>query len=78
MGRRKGLLPRSEDRCFDPPFGQSRSQEICPSYLAPVGSLLQDSKLLKLHDGARRSLLDVIAEVRKQQERGRDWWQEPR
>ena len=52
--------------------------KFCPSYLAPVGSLLQDSKLLKLHEGARRSLLDVIAEVRKQQERGRDWWQEPR
>ncbi len=48
-----------------------------PSYLAPVGSLLQNPDLLKLHDGARRSLLDVIAEVRTQQERGRDWWQEP-
>ena len=53
-------------------------KKFCPSYLAPVCSLLQDSNLLTLHSGTRRSLLDVIGGVRKQQGQGCDWWQEAR
>lgn len=46
------------------PLAGGAPKRIMGSWLAPVASLLQASNLLKLHEGARRLLLGILAEAR--------------
>jgi hypothetical protein len=46
------------------PLAGGTPKSIMGSWLAPVASLMQASNLLKLHEGAHRLLLGILAEVR--------------
>lgn len=46
------------------PLTGAKPRKFNGRWLVPVSALLKDSELLSLHDGARRILLDILAEVR--------------
>lgn len=47
-------------------LGGSESKKIVGAWLAPVSELLKDPKVLGLHEGSRKALLEIISHLSRQ------------